>query len=954
MSDDHEREPPASRQEMTRREALKVLLAGVAAVKAGCMKAPGDEVRPYVELPAELRPGTPSFYATSMTIDGFASGLLVESHEGRPTKIEGNPLHPANLGATNAQQQASILELYDPHRAKAAAMGGASVSWARLAARLTALPEGPLWLVTSPQSSPLVGRLLTEIREKHRDARIVQSVGLDHRNTYRGAELAFGRALELQLDLTRADVLVCLDADPLDGMAFSVRWARDFAVRRRLDSPSDSMGRLHVVEPMVTPTGSLADHRLALPAGGVLAIAMGLLEELRRRGRPAPELPAGVRERFAAQLDDRSSAFVRATAGDLVRNGPTSAVVVGDRQPPVCHVIGHLLNAAIGSEVTSLTEPALLDPLGGPSLADLAAALRADEVGSVVIIETNPVYTAANLDLAELLPRAPFSLHSSLHRDETSRVCRAFAPASHFLESWGDARAWDGTPSLVQPLVRPLYDTRSTVELLALLAGDRTPDARTLLRERWDDSFGGTTFEEALALGFAKGAANAPVRAAPTLTDASIAALANAAPADDALGLELDLAPSAALYDGRFANNPWLEELPRPITKLTWGNAAMLAPRTAERLGIEAGRIVRLTLGERTVEVPALPVRGHAEGCVTLELGYGRDAPEQPIADGVGANGYLLMRSPTDRVVGGLEVRVTDRHARLAVTQQHFLQHGREIAPIVALTEYRNTPQRFAALRGPLPTLLLESPTRAERDAPQWAMTIDTMICTGCSACVVACQAENNVPVVGPEGVRRNREMHWLRIDTYFAGDDDALAIVHQPMLCQHCEHAPCEYVCPVFATSHSPDGLNEMTYNRCIGTRFCSNNCPYKVRRFNFFNYTDEDTTVRLQRNPDVTVRDRGVMEKCTYCVQRIRAAEIEARMENRRIAEGEVVTACQQACPTRAIQFGALEHVNTEMVRWRKQPRAYAVLHELGTRPRTMYLAKVLDPPDDGRGEP
>ncbi|HSN97602.1 MAG TPA: 4Fe-4S dicluster domain-containing protein, partial [Candidatus Nanopelagicales bacterium] len=557
------------------------------------------------------------------------------------------------------------------------------------------------------------------------------------------------------------------------------------------------------------------------------------------------------------------------------------------------------------------------------------------------------------------------SLYLGLYENETAADCRWFVPATHYLEAWGDARAWDGTVSTVQPLIRPLFEGRTATELLSVFAGERFPDARELLREAFRrryqgadfDTFWAATLRRGLIEGSALPRVDAEIdeaRLAGAIT--ALAAAPRPAPWDAAVKNPGDVVVEASfladpcVYDGRFANNAWLQELPKPITKLTWDNAALMSPTLARRLGVESEEVVELEIAGRRLRMPALIAPGHADGAVTLHLGYGRRGTEQ-LALGVGFDTYQLRLGGAPFVPGLVVRRADAPRYPLALTQQHWQLHGRPIALATTLPYYREHPHFTEPLKGPLPSLLPEVKTPLDNPSgEQWAMTIDTSICTGCSSCVVACQAENNIMVVGKEGVKKSREMHWLRIDSYHGGLPEVPEVVHQPMLCQHCEKAPCEYVCPVNATVHSPDGLNEMIYNRCVGTRFCSNNCPYKVRRFNFFDYPDRvpvnDGLVRLQRNPMVTVRERGVMEKCTYCVQRIRRSDMQARIEGRSIRPGEVVTACQQACPTEAIQFGSLLHRETPMVEWREQPRSYSVLHELGTRPRTMYLARINNP--------
>ena len=955
--------------ELDRRELMRLLASGASLAGlgglAGCMDRPRERILPRTELAPELRPGVPVEYATSMVIDGYATGLLVKSLEGRPIKIEGNPDHPSSLGSTSAIHQASLLELYEPGRAVGAANRGLPVAPEAILRPLARQERMPgLWFVMYPQSSPLVASLIDRVRERHPGARFVFHTPLDRRAVHQGAALAFGRPLEPLFRFDQADVVVSLDADFLDGMPGAVRWSREFAARRRrIASPDLDPGRLYVAEPGPSPTGSLADHRAAASPSEVTAMAAALLAELVRLGAvsgvPGPVIGAIRR----AAPPPRHRAWIAAAAADLAARRGRGLVVVGERQSAAVHALAHVINEGIGAPGRTLDfiRSPLIDPLGA-TLADLAQAARAGDVQSLVIVEANPVYTApAELELAALLAAIPQTLHVAQRPDETAAACRSSLTHAHYLETWGDARAHDGTVSMIQPLIRPLYEGLSTPELLAVFAGEERPDGYRLLRQQHGAppvaSAPAPTWDQLVRLGLIPGSAPAPETARVTwsqpLAAALIQAVGAAAPRRSADALELALARSSSVYDGRYAAVSWLQELPRPITKLTWDNAALVSPATARLLGLESGQVARLTVAGRSVEAPVMVVPVQADGAVTLELGYGRRLAGAP-ARAVGVDAYPL-RVGGRNLVAGLELTPTGRRHRLATTQEHWSMDRRAIALHATLEGYRREPDFTAELRGDLPSWLPD----LLGGAPQWGMTIDTSICSGCSACVVACQAENNIPVVGREGVLRHREMHWLRIDTYLTDSGaEPPMVVHQPMLCQHCEKAPCEYVCPVYATQHSPDGLNEMVYNRCIGTRFCSNNCPYKVRRFNWFDYTeDAPETVQLARNPNVTVRARGVMEKCTFCVQRIRSAEIEARMEERAIAPGEVVTACQQACPTRAIQFGQLHHEETAVVQWRQEPRRYEVLHELGTRPRVVYLARIVNLHPDlarGSGEP
>jgi Fe-S-cluster-containing dehydrogenase component/anaerobic selenocysteine-containing dehydrogenase len=943
-----------------------VALAGFGA----CTQSPREKILPYARRPSDLSPGLPAQYATSMVVDGFAMGLLVRSHEGRPTKIEGNPEHPASLGATGVHQQASVLDLYDPGRPSSVRRDGQLASWEDLLQGLARASNWRPWFVLPPQSSPLLGSLVERVRQRYPAARFSFVSPIARQRVYDATQVLFGRALEPQYDFGRARVVLALGADFLAGMPMSVRWSREFARARRVAEPGGDMNRLYAVEPTLTGTGCLADHRLPVRPSEIAAIAAAILREVAARGggeRRGGWLGSLLDALPAAQ--DAPMPFVRAAADDLVQARGASIVIAGDQAPLELQLLAHALNAALGNWGQSIwfSAPALLAAEPRSNLADLADALDANALDSVLILDSNPVYFAPRgLELERRLRQAPESLSLTAFENETSRVCRWVAPLSHYLETWGDARAHDGTTSFIQPLIEPLHPSRSVVEVLAACAGTAHPRGHTLLTDHYRTALAADfdpRFDEYLQAGLIAGSASPrltpaadfgravePVRRAWAANAPAVAGARGGANAPGALELHFETSPN--LYDGRFANNAWLLELPHPSTKQSWGNAAVLSPALAASLGVERGRVLELQSEGGSLEAPALILPGQAADVISIALGYGQTGPTL-VGAGVGVNASVLRTD--DRAYSrGLRVRLTERTEALAITQDYGRDRGRPIALRAELGEYRDNPKLTAHLRGPQPTLLpvlseqaAAHPEKSAKAAgPQWAMTIDTSICLGCSACVIACQSENNVPVVGKREVEHGREMHWLRVDRYFEGADADPHVIHQPMACQHCEMAPCEYVCPVNATVHSPDGLNEMVYNRCIGTRFCSNNCPYKVRRFNWFEFTGLLTTEQLARNPDVTVRERGVMEKCTFCVQRIRRAEMQARIEQREIAPGEVVTACQQACPTEAIQFGSLTHEGTKMVDWRKEGRAYAALHDLGTRPRTQYLAKIENP--------
>jgi molybdopterin-containing oxidoreductase family iron-sulfur binding subunit len=693
------------------------------------------------------------------------------------------------------------------------------------------------------------------------------------------------------------------------------------------------MSRLWVCEPIQTATGTLADERISLPAADVVCVAIGVLDELRRLDLDvpllAPALVRHARRRLGAALPR-----VREVAADLVAHRGAGAVLVGDRQPAAVHALARWIDHACGNVGTTvrLTAPALADPLGGETLEALvrgAARSRA-----VVVIDTDPVYAAPDtLGLATALRDAPLSLHAGLYRDQTALACGAHVPLAHELEAWSDARAWDGTLTIGQPLVRPRFDIASPIDVIAALCGE-SRDGRTLVREQLGASEG--TWISSLRAGVVENTRAATARVPPHGPHELDAAIAQALVLDTPSTIEIALAPSPNLGDGRFAANAWLQELPHPITKQTWGNAALMSRATADRFGVDDEELITLSTTSGDLTLPVLVVDAACDGSITVELGHGHAVPSAPIADRVGGNAYRL-RAGAGWILRG-SVRPLGAKGRVVRTQTTMTEHGRDIAPVATLARFRSQPDLLAHLRGEQPSLL---PAQDETGT-QWGMSIDTSICTGCGACMVACQAENNIPTVGADDVARGRHMNWIRIDRYVHDDG---SVVNEPMPCQHCENAPCEYVCPVNATTHSPDGLNEQVYNRCVGTRFCSNNCPYKVRRFNWFQYEKADER-SLQYNPDVTVRSRGVMEKCTYCVQRIRRAEHQALVDHRAIRTGEVVTACQQACPTRAIQFGELHERGTLFAQLRRDPRRFDILHDLGTRPRTQYLAKIVNP--------
>ncbi len=926
---------------VSRRDFLQWLGAGLAlTTAAGCARTPQGKILPYSERPQSVTPGVPQFYATSMLRDGCAVGLVVESHEGRPTKIEGNADHPASLGAAGVYEQASVLELYNPHRARAVRGRDGETTWDVFAAATHARSDrgARLRFVLEPTTSPLIGEALARVRQRYPEARFTFFAPLANTRFDSAVKQLFGRSLSVQYDFSKANSIIALDSDFLMSGPFALRHARQFADGRRLARASDAMNRLYAIEPMLSVTGAAADERLPVRASEILGFAAAIARAI------------GVK--VASSIESTvQQPMVAAIARELRAHAGSSIVIAGERQSIEVHALALAINQALGNfgKTIQFTESVYLD--AGDATQDLqtlSTELEHGAVDTLVILDGNPAYSApAELDFARKLRQVPRSVYWGLYENETARACQWLLPAQHYLESWGDARAFDGTHSIVQPLVAPLYDGVSITTALSHFAGDapsndyerlRASFARRALQSERD-------WEKLLQRGFLDGSA-APFVTPDFNPDALASILDRAAAAKSKAPasheLELNLVPDYSVFDGRFADNPWLLELPRPLTKLTWDNAALMSPRTAARLHLHNDDVIEITTPRARTRLPVLIAPGHADDCLSAALGYGRSGAET-WADGVGVNLYPFSTTQSP-FYSTVSAQKTSDHYPLSITQQHWQMGDHEQVLAATLAQFRNQPDFTRGQRGPLPSLMHP----AERPGDQWAMSIDTSVCIGCGACEVACQAENNILVVGKESVARSREMHWLRIDTYFNGDPQNPTALHQPMLCQHCEHAPCEYVCPVNATVHSPDGLNEMVYNRCVGTRFCSNNCPYKVRRFNFFKWENREPAnqglVQLQRNPEVTVRERGVMEKCSFCVQRIRNNEIKERISNSSITKPiEFQTACQQACPTRAITFGSLTRPGPELARLRRDPRRYDVLHDMGTRPRVEYLAKI-----------
>jgi MoCo/4Fe-4S cofactor protein with predicted Tat translocation signal len=961
----------------------------------GCVRRPEEKILPFTHQPEYVVPGVALHYATVVRSAGEALGVLVTSHEGRPTKVEGNPQHPSSLGGTDGYVQASILDLYDPDRSRSPAQKGGEglkdVAFADLDKALEGLAKAAdankgekLRVLLAPSSSPTTLRALLALKARFPGAKVYNYEPVGPANGRAAAKLVFGQPVDLIHSYRRARTVVALDADFMGGSeAGSPRTAREFADSRRLMSPNDSMSRLYVVEPGYTTTGAGADHRLRLPAGQVGAYlkalaaelsALGVLQDAVAPGDPASGDSAPVSTSFEALRNAVNgakapqgvpAAWIKTVAKELAdpQGRGRSVIVVGSRQPVAVHALALALNRALGNvgrtiQLVPGDDGEISDALSG--ITALAKDIAGGQVDSLLILGGNPVLDApADLKFRELLGKVATTVHLSEYRDETSLLSSWHVPRAHAFESWGDLRGSDGTYSIQQPLIAPLFGGRSDAELIALLGGVRYWRGHAQVRSTARELFkGGDSFEAqwkaALHMGVARELASVQVTDAKLAVDAvadALKALPDVA-APTAQSLEVNFAADPALFDGRHANNPWMLELPDPLSCISWDNAAYISKDTAKALGIANYDLITIkgATGE-SVEIVTWVLPGQAENTITLHLGWGRDAVGR-YGKGAGFNVYPLRTTKAFGYGGGFTVENTGRRYSVSQTQETHKMEGRPIAIDTTLAEYQKKPE-FAKFRSPtLSTLPLWE--EVKYDGQRWSLVIDLNACSGCNACLVACQAENNISSVGKEQVARGRDMYWLRLDRYFVGEDESNPeIAFQPVGCQHCEEAPCENVCPVNATAHSPEGLNDMAYNRCIGTRYCMNNCPYKVRRFNFLDFTGQvPETVRMQFNPNVSVRMRGVMEKCSYCVQRIQEAKISARRDQRKLRDGDIRMACQQACPSNGMYFGDLNDPTSRVARMSKLDRQYKLLPEIGTQPRTSYLAKIRNPNPEMQG--
>ena len=981
---------------VSRRNFMKLMGASTALAGIGlsACRRPELHLVPFTKSVEWAIPGKPLFYATSMpSIRGYLP-LIVTTHDGRPTKAEGNPLHPISNGGTDGFAQASVLDLYDPDRSRFFTEGGAQSGETKFNTYLDSLLAGfnanggeGLALLLEENNSPTRERLRGLIASKYPKALWSVYEPLGGESAAQAADAAFGPGVQLAPLIDKADVILAIDSDFLGVADGGVDSVRAFTSRRRVSGPDDKMNRLYVVENHYTVTGGMADHRLRIPASHIPAFTQQLAEQVAvLTGDAALRQLCDALPKSDVKF---TTGWIEETVNDLFTARGKCLVLAGGRQSASVQLLAHAINAALGNlgktVVTQTSFPALTKSV---SIQELALAIRDKKVSSLYILGGNPVYNApADLDWATLQQSVPNVIRLGMHEDESSSASKWHVPAAHYLEAWGDGRSADGSYVSVQPMVLPLYGGWSELDLLARIAGLSKPLGPELIQETFRGLASQGDFDsnwnKFLHDGFLAGSVSS--RTTPSLNATSAAGFlkTNAKPLElaGAQKFEVVFVPDNKVYDGRYANNGWMQELPDPVTRLTWDNAALMSLATAEKLGIKnldiefTADTIEISLGgNRRIEIAALVAPGHADDSITLPLGYGRGMMGRVCA-GAGVNVYPLRTSAQPAFAVGASVKRTGKTSSLGITQQHHNMEGRALFREGTLDEYKEHPD-FAQKIGTDAELPAKNPSLYVHPTldgvHQWGMVVDLNTCTGCNACVLACQAENNTPIVGKEQVINGREMHWMRIDRYFAStekDDPNPEMVTQPLMCQQCENAPCETVCPVNATVHTEDGLNAMAYNRCIGTRYCANNCPFKVRRFNFFDYnqrpienhqlylgplTKKGTpdTIKMQKNPNVTVRMRGVMEKCTFCVQRIQEAKIAAKVHAGASADVQIPTdafksACQQSCPAEAITFGNIKDPKSKVAKLKKEDsRNYRMLAYLNIEPRVSYLARIRNP--------
>ncbi len=959
-----EREFPSAAQEwvdpVSRRGFLKVMGASLAlAGLAGCTKQPEETIYPYVKQPEDLVLGKPMYFATAHPFSTGGVPLLVKSDEFRPIKIDGNPEHAYNQGSSDPYSQGTLLDLYDPDRSKKVTYRGEERSWAEFAGALRAKTAGSkdgtgIYFLSATITSPTLARQWQAAQKAWPKAKLVQ-----YDPAIAGTELEKGINPKYALD--GADVIVSLDADFLSGASYPGfhKLVREYAKRRK--DPS-TLNRLYAVESTPTTTGLKAEHRLGLRASEIPAFAAELAKAVGVAGVNSP----------AYSWTAEQAKFLAALAKDLKASAGKSVVIPGLYQDPSVAWLAMAINSALGNVGKTVSvNDAVVSQVPSNQLADfksLVADLNAGKVDWLVILNVNPIYTApADLNFADAFNKANVVAHLGSQVDETGQIAHWHIPAAHFLESWSDVKAYDGSVSIIQPMIDPLYGGKTAHDVVQTLLDEPMMSAYDAVRMTSTPAIKGD-FEKGWRAALHAGWIDGTASQAMTGPAAKLAPAPQVPTPTAKDSLEIIFRPDPTIYDGRWANVGWLQELPKPVTNLSWDNAAIVSGATLEKLGLEEDDIVELTVGNGKVNAPVIVAPGHPDNSVTVYLGYGREFAGR-VGSGAGFNAYLIRNTWAPFYATG-SLRKLEGKWGIAITKSHYQDHRsamfggqgtgnnsleadealgpRGIIRYATLAEYKAHPgfanEGEGREKTDMGTSLFPNWDYKEN---AWGMSIDMNSCTGCNACIVSCYAENNIAVVGKQQVRIGRNMQWLRIDTYFEGDLSAPRAHFQPMACQHCENAPCEQVCPVGATVHTPEGINTMVYNRCVGTRYCSNNCPYKVRRFNFLLYSDYETeSLKLMRNPDVSVRSRGVMEKCSYCVQRVNEAKIDADKENRPIRDGEVVTACQQACPASAITFGNINDKKSKVAALRADERSYQVLADQNTRPRTTYVAAVINP--------
>ena len=935
----------------SRRDFLKLMSASMAlAGLSACVKQPLEPIVPYVRQPDEIVLGKPLFFASAMPFGTYATPVLVESHEGRPTKIEGNPDHPAGLGGSDVFAQASILDMYDPDRSQIITYRGQMSTWSEFTVALKgplnsqkAVNGGGLRILSRPTSSPTMASLMDAVLTAYPESKWVQYEPVNRDNVRAGSQMAFGQFVETRYNLEKADIILSLDGDFLSsGFPGFLYYARTFAARRNPDL-KEKMSRFYAIESTPTNTGGKADHRLPVRASEVETLARAIVAAL---GAGSGEAVKPEQQKFVAAL-----------AKDLQAHKGAAVVIPGDNQPPAVHALAHAMNQALGAVGNTViyTDTVEIKPqIQTAALKELVDEMNAGKVDLLLILGSNPVYDApADFEFAKAMDKVQLRVQYGLYQDETFDHVHWHINGTHYLEQWGDCRAFDGTVTITQPLVAPLYNAKSPYEFIFSLVGSPETAGYDIVRKYWQSRMQGGDFEvswrKAVHDGFVANTAF------PAKT---VAARGGAIPSSANAGgdMEVIFRRDPLVYDGTRANNAWLQETPKPITNLCWDNAVLISPATAKKRGLVTGDVLEIDINGRKVKGPIWPQPGHPNESITVFLGYGRTKGGR-VADGVGFDAYQIRSSDAPWVA---YAKITKAGSGYGFAHPQGFQYidysdlpkgteplkNRHIIRKATLEDFIKNPNFAHEEEEKVPPeMTLYYPYQYTE--LKWGMTIDMNSCIGCKTCIVACQAENNIPVVGKEQTMRGRQMQWLRVDVYYEGGTENPGIYYQPIPCQQCENAPCEVVCPVGATVHSTEGLNDMVYNRCVGTRYCSNNCPYKVRRFNFMLWQDWTTPqYKMMRNPEVSIRSRGVMEKCTYCVQRITHGRLAAEKENRAVRDGEVLTACQQACPAGAIVFGNLNDKDSRVSKIKAQQRNYSLLEDLNTRPRTTYMAVVQNP--------